>query len=105
MANILMINVPTRDAPGRSRTVRASDKLAATTGQICKLLSQIANNLSRAQGSLNAASYVIAPPAEVQAMRDRAAFDRRFADERERERQQILRTQAAADKFYGRTGK
>ncbi|MCJ2021195.1 hypothetical protein MKK84_27900 [Methylobacterium sp. E-065] len=103
MTRILTISVPSHDAAGKSRTVRASDKLTETTGKICSMLKSIVQRDTRIRTKLRAIDSLTRPTAEVQAVRDRAAFDQEWSDRGERERRQIQATQAAADQFYRRT--
>lgn len=82
-----------------------TQKLRDSTASILRLGDSIRGSVERigqAQAMARAVDYLRNPPAEVQAIRDRAAFDAQWRDRAERERQKLRDMQAAAAKFYGR---
>ena len=86
---------------GTEKLATSTRKFIATADAIKSSLERIAQTAS----ILRAHRATTNPSPEVQAVRDRAAFDRNWADRAERERQQIADTQAKAAALYGRAGK
>lgn len=83
-----------------------TEKLATSTRKIIATADAIKSSFDRIAQSasiLRAHRQTTNPSPEVQAVRDRAAFDRAWADRAERERRQTAETQEKAAKFYGRT--
>lgn len=104
----LNLNLSTRDASPKPRRVSGAQKLQRVLNGVHASLSKLeasTDRLAEKKALAEASRYLVAPPAEVQAVRDRAAFDQAYADRNERQRQQLRDTQAKADAFFGRAGR
>jgi hypothetical protein len=82
-----------------------TERLAASTKKILDTADGIKSSLehtAQTASILRAHRQTTNPSPEVQAVRDRAAFDCAFAGRAEQERRQIAETQAKANTFFKR---
>ncbi|WP_243950669.1 hypothetical protein [Methylobacterium sp. J-077] len=100
------IAIPTRDAAPRRRQPSGTQKLQRVLDRIHSSLDTLkaaTDRVAERKALADARAYLTNPPPEVQAVRDRAAFDQAWRDRAQRQRQQNKDRQEAADKFFGRT--